>query len=394
MSGIPAADTALIQRLQTHLRNGTSDGAPDSLRLPADYYLDPQQWQREMDLIFQRVPLLAGFSVELPQPGNYKALQMLDKPVLLMRGADGQMRAFLNICLHRGAPLKAGSGSCGQLVCPYHAWRYNDRGELLRVQDENKFGPVDKSLHNLQELPCAEGAGLIFVSLSQQGQFDLREYLGGMLDELQALGLEHWHLWERREVKCGNWKLAHDGYLDGYHVASLHPQTVGPLVHNNVLLYDHWGPHQRMSFARKTLRPDSEPTSLAEDTSIIRTVFPNVSMSLTPGWGGMISLLWPGPTVAQSRTEQVFMYANDPDDATTADAIRNEIAVYHNAVRDEDYPVVDGVQRSLQSGAVDEVLFGRNELGSQRWHAWVKHCCEQNTASDAPEIPAQAVGGG
>lgn len=394
MNDTASSDTALIGRLQTHLRRGTSDGAPGGLRLPAEYYLDPGQWQREMDNIFRRLPLLAGFSAELPEPGNFRALQMLDKPVLLMRGADGQVRAFLNICRHRGAPLKSGSGSCRHLVCPYHAWRYNDRGELLRVQDEDKFGAIDKSRHGLRELPCAEDAGLIFVSLSGE-PFDLREYLGGMLDELRGLGMERWHLRERREVLCGNWKLAHDGYLDGYHVASLHPRTVGPVVHNNVLLYDHWGPHQRMCFARRSLGPetDTESASLAAETTVIRTIFPNVSMSLTPGWGGMISVLWPG-TATLSRTEQTFLYAHAADDRETAEAIRAEIDIYHIAVRDEDYPMVDSVQRNMMSGAVDEVLFGRNELGCQRWHAWVKHYCAGEAGGGAPDIPMTAVGGG
>ncbi len=375
---------ALNRRLQRHLRAGSSDLAPGKLQLPADYYLDPEQWQREREYLFQRLPLLAGFSVELPAPGDYKALQLMDTSVLLIRGDDQRVRAFINSCQHRGGRLKdEGRGHCHKLVCPYHAWRYNRSGELISILDQEKFGELERRQHNLAPLACAEDAGLIFVSLGET--VVLEEFLGGMLAELRELGLERWQLWDRRELSTGNWKLAHDGYLDGYHLASLHPHSVGSVVHNNVLLFDHWGPHQRMSFAQKELDRDRAPELPDAGTIIIRTVFPNVSISVARDWGGMISVLWPGASADQSRTEQYFLYAPATENEEYSEQVRAEIALYHNAVRAEDYSMVDKVQQNLAVGSPASVTFGRNELGNQRWHAWLKYYCEQS--GEAPSIP-------
>jgi phenylpropionate dioxygenase-like ring-hydroxylating dioxygenase large terminal subunit len=92
------------QRLLDHVEKRTTDLSDDVLYLPASIYTDPDRFRREMDLIFRRVPLMVAMTAEVPKPGDYKTMDMLGLPLLIVRGADGVARTFLNVCTHRGAP--------------------------------------------------------------------------------------------------------------------------------------------------------------------------------------------------------------------------------------------------------------------------------------------------
>ena len=94
-----------------HAREGTINLEPDVLRIPASHYYDAERWKNEMDRVFKRMPLLLAMSCELREPGDYKAMDAVDVPVLLCRGQDGQLRAFINMCRHRGAVLPSGTSS-------------------------------------------------------------------------------------------------------------------------------------------------------------------------------------------------------------------------------------------------------------------------------------------
>ena len=123
---------ALMDRLVAHLRNGTTDQASAPKQIPISYYLDPEQWQREIAEVFHRIPLPVCTSAELAQVGDYKALRVVGKEILLVRGRDGHMRAMLNVCRHRA--MKLVPGGCGNsrrgFVCQYHAWSYDHEGSL------------------------------------------------------------------------------------------------------------------------------------------------------------------------------------------------------------------------------------------------------------------------
>jgi len=122
----------LTRRALAHYRAGTTDQAPSTMAIEIDAYLDPARYQREIDRVFRQLPLALALSLELPQAGSYRALNVLEVPVLIVRGKDGVARAFLNACRHRGARLCApGSGTARAFTCPYHAWNYGDRGELI-----------------------------------------------------------------------------------------------------------------------------------------------------------------------------------------------------------------------------------------------------------------------
>ena len=366
------------KRLLDHVARGTTDVADEVVRIPVSYYLDPALWQREMSNIFKRLPLMLAFSTEVSEAGSYRAIDVVGVPVLIVRGSDGAVRAFFNACRHRGSRLVAdGNGQCGRIVCPYHAWTYDNQGQLVGVFKPQQFGDIDRETHGLKELPCEELAGLIFVSLWHDSPMNVRSYLGTMADDLESLGIDRWHVYERRELESANWKATFDGYVDGYHLEVLHPKTVGQATKGAVNTFEAFGPHQKIGFANQnieTLRNiPSDAWEQDQGFGFVRTLFPNTSLAVTSGKGGLVSQLMPGPTPDRSKTIQSFVYAELPETEKERAQADRTIEILHGAVRDEDYPTVAGVQQGMASGAVKEIILGRNEVGNQRMHDWVNY---------------------
>jgi len=370
----------LAERLLDHVENNTTDSADSTYTVPVADYLDEDRWNTEMEAIFKRKPLMLAYTDELREPGMYKAMEAVGVPVLMTRSKDGKVRAFLNVCSHRGAQIAAdGLGKASRFACPYHGWTYNDKGDLMAVADKQKFGAVNTGTKGLTELPCAERAGLIFVVLTPGEPMDIDDYLGGMLPEIESLGIEDWHIYKQVELSGANWKIVYDGYLEGYHFSTLHKNTIFTFSMNNVMAYDSYGPHQRIGFPHHDLadlreKPQDE-WETGEGMSVIRTIFPHVSMAGGAG-GGLISQLIPGPTPAQSRTIQTYIYAKLPetDDEQAMTDASMEMTVA--AVRDEDYATGFGIQRGLATGANKEFTFGKNELGLHKFHSWVDYYTE------------------
>jgi len=378
-------DVAIGERLLRHLADGATDTTDQIMTLPVSHYLDPDRFDREMKNIFRRLPLMLAFSVELPKPGAYKAMDVVGIPVVMIRGRDNVVRAFLNVCSHRGSRVAAdGAGTCRRLVCPYHGWAYEDTGELAAVYKPEQFGEIDLESKGLAALPCEERAGLIFVSLAQGADLDLERYLGGMLDELAALGIENWKVYARRELEAANWKVVHDGYVDGYHLEVLHSKTVGKFTKGALNTFEFFGPHQRIGFANQDIAKlsDIETGQWQQDDGFgfVRTLFPNVSFAVRAGEGGLVSQLLPGPTVGRSKTIQTFLRANLPETDEGRARADAEVELFYRAVRDEDYATVAGVQQGMASGAIEEVVFGRNEVGNQRLHRWIEYYAQDDPA--------------
>ena len=109
-----------------HAEAGTMELVENIIQIPASNYFDQSRWEKEVDLIFKRLPLVLGVSKEIPNPGDYKAIEALGIPVLIIRNSKNEVKAFLNACVHRGAALvKDGIGNKKRFSCPYHGWTYN-----------------------------------------------------------------------------------------------------------------------------------------------------------------------------------------------------------------------------------------------------------------------------
>jgi len=366
----------LTRRALAHYRAGTTDQAPSTMAIEVDAYLDPARYQREIDRIFRRLPLALALSIELPKPADYRAMNVLDVPVLIVRGKDGVARAFLNACRHRGARLCApGAGHARVFTCPYHAWAYNERGELVSRYAAETFGEVDHAALGLTPLACAERAGLVYVMLTPALSMDIDAWLGEFAPELATLKLDEWTIFEQRELPGPGWKVALDGYLEAYHHNSLHGKTVGKMTVGNLLVLDTFGPHQRLTFGRKTLgelqtQPEAE-WDVSQHIRLIHNSFPNLSVSGILGDHCLVSQIFPGSTPNTTLTRQTVLVAKPPltDEARAASRLFSDMVL--QAVRDEDYAVGATIQEGLRSGANREFLFGRNEPAVQNYHRTV-----------------------
>ncbi len=365
----------LVRRALEHYVNKGTDQAPSTMEVPIGYYADAERFDHEVKRIFRRVPLALALSLELPKAGSYRSLMVMDTPVLLTRDGEGTVRAFLNVCRHRGAVIcEEGSGEAKRFTCPYHGWSYAEDGQLVGIFGASVFGDIDREQRGLTELPCAERAGMIWVSLDPTNNFDVDDWLGDFGAELETLDLENWHILEQRElVGAPGWKVAWDGYLESYHHKFVHPDTVGKYTVPNLLLHDAYGPHQRIVFARKELGElvDVPEEDWVDPGSYVRQIhsgFPNLSISGILGDHAMVSQVYPGPTPDITVTVQTVLAAKEPQTAEEkeASAAFNETVLV--AVRDEDYAIGARIQQAIDSGANDSFVFGRNEIALQHYH--------------------------
>ena len=382
----------LAERALEHLQSGTTDQADAHMPIPVGAYLDEARFTREVQSVFHNLPIAAALSIELPDPGTYVAQTILDTPLLLTRGEDGLMRAHLNVCRHRGATLcPDGRGRRSRFACPYHAWTYDNTGALVKLYGDDKFGDFDHSTRGLTPLACAERNGLIFVCLTPGTTFDIDRWLTDMTGPLSTLDLDHWVLFEQRDLRGPGWKVAMDGYLEVYHHDIVHRSTVGQHTIGNLLVHDTFGPHQRLTFGRKNLsdladtpRTDWRPD---EHIRIIHSVFPNLSISGIVGGHCLVSQIFPGATIDETITRQSILCAPGDQDDAWLDAAETFSRLTLEAVRDEDYAIGQTVQSALRSGANTEFLLGLNEPAVQHYHKTVAHIMN----ADADELRTLGV---
>lgn len=212
--------------------------------LPPSAYLDPAHLAAERRSVFRRSWLLAGAAEELAAPGSYVTLAAGDDPLVVVRGADGRLRAFHNLCRHRGMVLLEGAGTVGRrITCPYHLWTYDDAGALRNVpQHEQEFPGLDLEACGLVPADVGEWAGLVFARAARTGT-TLAEDLGDLPQLIGSFRPEA--LVEvarvRLDVAC-NWKVLIENHVDVYHLWYLHARSLADFDHGR---FEHraTGPH-------------------------------------------------------------------------------------------------------------------------------------------------------
>ncbi len=367
----------LARRLKVNVARGFPDQAESVLSVPARGYADDAQYQREIEQIFERVPLLVALTCDVPEQGDFVTHTILGRPLLIIRGDDGRARVFINACRHRGAALtEEPFGRKRLFTCPYHAWSYDRQGCLKGVPDRETFGDLG-GIEGLIELPSDELAGAVFASLDVNSTFTARAWLGDeLVRSLEALRLGSMYPYRTTStISSPNWKLAADGYLDGYHIGLLHRNTIGVRAINNRNTYDLFDPHVRIGFAGKSIgqvdtRVEAE-WELGEMMSLVHYIFPNVSISGGHKDTVQLSRLLPGPGVAESTAVQHHYFYEPMSDAMLARA-EEKRQVYEQVVRDEDCATIFTINNGLPSVQQGHFVFGRNEPGNQAFHRTVQ----------------------
>ena len=274
----------IAEKVVGHVENGTTDQAADILKVPTSDYTSNERWSVEMENIFQTLPLMLALSIEMPNPGDYKSIEVTGIPILITRDKNNNVNAFRNVCSHRGAIIaQEGIGNRSRFSCPYHGWTYSNTGDLIGVTDKSKFGDIDNKCFGLEKLQCKELAGLIFVSLSRNEDVDFEKFLDGMLPEVEHFDLENWYYHGFKVIDGANWKIAFDGYLEGYHFTTAHKDTIATMTMNDIMDFTAFGPHLRIAFASTNILeihdlPKNEWWKKEGcGVDFVRTLFPNIS---------------------------------------------------------------------------------------------------------------------
>ncbi len=370
-------ELAVGRRLLGHIDGHTTDLADALFRNRVINYSSAERAKLERERLFRDQPLFMGLSSRLARPGDYVAEDLAGLPVLMTRASDGAVRAFANICRHRGAPVAQGCGNARAFVCPYHGWTYDLAGKLLGTTDKVGFAGLDLAGHGLVPLPAAEKHGLLFVRPKPGGDaIDVDTHLGSMAPDLVALDLGTHPLYSVDRVHPRiNWKFAVDTFLEGYHIPHLHRKTIAPYFIGNVGTFDASGLHGRMCVARTSIdavRPLPEGERLYRPHVIsIYQLFPNTIVI----WQVDHIEIWrafPGRDDASHCEVELSIYK--PHDTDKPDSYwqkNRDIAI--RTVLEEDFPLGERMQVGFESGAMEEVVYGRNEPSLVHFHASIRN---------------------
>ena len=232
---------------------------------------------------------------------------------------------------------------------------------------------------------------MIFVVLTPGAPIDVDSYFQGYLRDFEAAGLKDWAFLGSRVIEGANWKIALDGYLEGYHFAQLHPETIHPRTPSNITHYEAFGPSLRIGFPHRTIAklrdvPRAEWGNQENNGfDFVRILFPNVSAFLAPEIT-QIAQLFPGPTPDKNRTVLLYVRKDPPKDDADCAQLEASINFFRDVTDKEDYLIGLDIQKGLEAGAHADLVFGRNERGNQYFHEWVNWYLEDDTTLPKPKL--------
>lgn len=341
--------------------------------IAATEYTDPARFELERRRVFERVPMLVGLSAQLPQPNSYMRGELLGLPLLLTRDAGGRVRAFVNVCRHRGTLLCPETETVGgaRIVCPYHAWTYALDGRLLAVPRPDAFPGLDKKDHALQALPAREAGGLIWVGLQPgRDEMDFSSVEGALSEELDALELGAMSIYRRTTYPlAANWKLVMDTMLDKYHVLRLHRNTLAKFFDDAAEVSDLIGPHVRAVSGRSAFRLDAigEDFESTRSTSVLGyTLFPNGMIVTSPLY---VSFMVIRPIDVGHCAVDYFMLVTPAVAAGGyEDKLRKSFELMDVAFGKEDFWAAELGQRGLSAGTLPALELGGLERRIKLFH--------------------------
>jgi phenylpropionate dioxygenase-like ring-hydroxylating dioxygenase large terminal subunit len=354
------------RRLLENLRNNTTDQTENEAGIAAIEFFCPETLALERQHLFTNTPQPVAFSGELPEPGSYLALQVLDMPVLLTRDETGTLHAFINACSHRGAQVATGSGQARSLVCPFHGWAYATDGSLRGRPEEDCFS-TPREACSLTALAVSEKYGIVVVAINiataqqavDNALVEIGEHLGGF-------GFEHYRALERRQFNvAANWKLVSDLSLESYHFKTLHRDSVAQILAPNAVV-DTFGRHSLWAFPFKSivnlaaLDEDAWPDTVQGSCTF--TLYPGV-MFIVNALGAQMIRAEPGTSPRESRVT----YAGVSGKHCDVDQARKAYEFGGDVFEREDLPIAEECQRGLTAGG-RKLLLGKNEPLLHFWH--------------------------
>lgn len=339
------------------LRNDLPDLTPGAMRIrplaeaetiPSSWYTDPRFFPFEQEALFARQWHYAGHVSQLPDAGDFVTASVAGNPLILVRGRDDEVRAFYNVCRHRGGPLATDwRGHAGMLQCKYHGWTYRLDGSLRGVPRFERTELFDKKDFGLIPIAVQAWEGVLFVRLAD-APTPLGAVMEGVRERITPLRLNGLQFYRRDyyEVAC-NWKVYVDNYLEGYHIPLVHPELCKVLDYRAYATET----HAHYSLQHSPLRDGNG--AYGDGEAFYYFVFPNTMLNVLPGRLQVNAVLPLGP----DRCRVLFDYFYDDVGSPEAQRQIADDLAFSDAVQREDVEICEHVQRGLQSRGYDRGRF-------------------------------------
>ena len=318
-----------------------------SYTLSGRYYWDADIYARERDAIFHRTWQFAGHVSSIANPGDYMVRDILGESIIVMRGRDGELKAYYNVCQHRAHQLLKGEGNVKAFItCPYHAWAYDLDGNLRSARASERVDGFDKAEFCLSKVRIETLAGFIFINLDANAE-PLQALAIGLEDDLRRFSPEPENLTlaysHTYDIKA-NWKNIIENYCECYHCPASHPSFADGVVDMNsyrIKVNDLHHTHTSKSGAGDPLY-DYDAGRGSEFVGLF--IWPNVAIEVYPG--GNLNVFHNMPTGPETTLQTIEWYFADAQPTPEEQQI---IDYMHETVRPEDVVIVESVQEGLRS---------------------------------------------
>ena len=337
--------------------------SPARHTLPGPDYYDDAVYQVERTRIFNRSWFYACRADRISEAGQWVTVDVAGESVFVMRGDDGELRGFYNVCRHRGSQLCDGASgqTKGVIMCPYHAWCYDLTGKLVATPRVGA-DEVDRDALSLWPVHVDQWQGFVFVNLDRETPAPLRESLGAQYDEplsferFDLAGLRVGHMTE--STIAANWKIAIENYSECLHCPTVHPELIEavPAYRTGWVFDDNrtdggvalaTGGNSYSADPNKRLTPLSTMTEEEASSVYGASIFPNMFLDIAGGSAVATCLIPEGPTQTRVVTEYLFL----PGDMARDDFDASPVIDFCELVAGQDYTVCERVQRGVQSRA-------------------------------------------
>lgn len=377
-----ATEISLLKTLLHYVDTKSTSMADAPWENEVTAYTCPERHKREEEILIRQRPLIMGLSCDWPKPGAYRTDDYAGVPILIVRGGDGRLRAFLNACRHRGAKVAQGCGHTGTFTCPYHGWSYGNDGALRGLPEEaSSFPGVRAARSGLTPLPLAEKYGMVWVvptpAMDRSPDLDIEPHLHGLGADLAHWKLDRYHFHDRHVHHDEmNWKLLVDTFHEGYHFGFLHKQSLSGILVHNVGEFTPFGPNFRLVYGRTKLdrlraTPESE-WDLMWNTTIVYSMFANTVFAPQ---GDHIEIFRMFPVDGRPDRAVLETTVYIPKPVETEDEKRHwdaNLALAVKVVTTEDFPTGRTMQIGFKSGAQTHVVYGRNEPALAHYHKSIR----------------------
>ena len=381
---ISTEEREIIREILDLEEKKTTHMLPEVMENPVWKYNSPEQIEKEINVLFRKFPLAIGHVSQLAEPGDFITHDTTGVPILVTRTQDNEIKAYLNVCRHRGARLE--DKPCGKartFTCPYHSWTYGLDGKLRGIPQPVGFDGVDKSKLGLVELPVWERFGLIWVMPSvPDHEVDIDAWLAPMAEQLNGLDLGSHHVFRKWELKKNmSWRLLLEGFQESYHFCHAHRESACSVYLDNQSVHLNFGPHVRHALPQPNVVEmrdmDESEWEYRKYFMTQNYIFPANFVQVQTDHIYIHTIIPTGPDTCVFQC--MMLIAEEPK---TEKALKYFTKNYEliRIVFDEDFVIGEGIQKGLASGANNEFLFGKYECGLQFGQASIDAALEGKIA--------------